>query len=187
MEGLNRLEAETKPVTMEEQLNQLQQLMKLQMEMSLRSSTATMNSHEIKHVKAPEGRYDMKSGEFRIYSKDCRDFKKLTNHSDEQVVIQMRLNMDEELKRAIDTNFGEDWNGLKLEEALSSIKELIKCTSNPAIYRKEFDNLCQKNGENVREFVTRLKSCAMDCEFLCPKSRFDRISHHQQNSMWDTG
>ena len=168
MEGLNRLEAETKPVTMEEQLNQLQQLMKLQMEMSLRSSTATMNSHEIKHVKAPEGRYDMKSGEFRIYSKDCRDFKKLTNHSDEQVVIQMRLNMDEELKRAIDTNFGEDWNGLKLEEALSSIKELIKCTSNPAIYRKEFDNLCQKNGENVREFVTRLKSCAMDCEFLCP-------------------
>ena len=64
----NKHEAEAKPATMEEQLSQLQQLMKLQMEMSLRSSTATMNSHEIKHVKAPEGRYDMKSGEFRIYT-----------------------------------------------------------------------------------------------------------------------
>ena len=175
--------AENKQMTMEEQLQQLQELMKLQMETSLQvSRIATMKSHDIKHVKAPEGRYDMKSGEFRIYSKDYRDFKKLTKQSDEDIVIQMRLNMDEELKRAVDTNFGEEWNSFSLDQALSSIKDLMKSTSNAAIYRKEFDSLSQKNGESVREYITRLKACALDCEFICPfDDNHDLTEYHIVN------
>ena len=26
----------------------------------------------------------------------------------------------------------------------------------------------QKNIETVREYITRLKACALDCEFICP-------------------
>ena len=148
-------------------MEELMKLMKLQIETTLQ--TATMKSHGMKHhVKAPEGRYEMKSSEFRIYSKDYHDFKHLTKLADEDIVIQMRLNMDEELKRAVDTNYGEEWNSFSLDKALSSVKELMKSTSNTAIYRKEFDSLDQKNGESVREYITRLKACALDCEFLCP-------------------
>ena len=36
--------------------------------------------------------------------------KKLTNYSDLQVVLQIRMNMDDDLKRAIDTNFNNIWD-----------------------------------------------------------------------------
>ena len=50
----------------------------------------------------------MKSGEICIYSKYCsRALKKAANYGDEQVVIQMHLNRDEDLKRAVGTNYGK--------------------------------------------------------------------------------
>ena len=164
--------------TMQQQLFELQKLMQMQMQVMdlhtraiaqppLQAPTPTINSH-VKHVKAPEGRYDMNAAEYRMYSKDCRDFKTLTHFTDEQIVIQMRLNMDAQLKRAVDTNFGARWNTLTVEDALTSIKDLIRCTSNIAIFRKEFDSMIQKNGESIREYVTRLKGCALDCEYICP-------------------
>ena len=163
---------------LQRQMADLQKLVALQLQVmdthtraitdpSLRS-TPTMSSQEVKHIKAPEGRYDMNSSEFRMYTKDWRDFKTLTRFTDEQLVLQMRLNMDADLKRAIDTNLGERWNTLSVEDALSAIKSTIKHTSNPAVFRKDFDGMTQNNGESVREFVTRLRSCALDCEYVCP-------------------
>ena len=55
----------------------------------------------------------MNPGEFRTYRKDCLDYKKLTQFTNEQVVLQMRLNMDLDLKRAIDINYKDTWNELK--------------------------------------------------------------------------
>ena len=110
----------------------------------------------------------MSTAEFRMYSKDCRDFTKLTEFKDEQIVIQMRLNMDADLKRAVDTNFGDSWNEKSVDDALKSIKEMIKNTSNSAVHRKMFDGMSQKSSESVRKFITRLKACAIDCEYTCP-------------------
>ena len=109
---------------MQKQINDLQKIVALQMQVmemhtktiadpSLRS-TPTMSSQQVKNIKAPEGRYDMSTAEFRMYSKDCRDFMKLTQFTDEQIVIQMRLNMDADLKRAVDTNFGDSWNEMSV-------------------------------------------------------------------------
>ena len=57
-----------------------------------------------KNVKVPEGRYTMSLSEYRTYSKDCVDYKTLTGLNDNQIVLQMRLNMDNDLKLAMDTN-----------------------------------------------------------------------------------
>ena len=59
----------------------------------------------VKRVTIPSGRYNMNSHELRTYTKDCNDFKKLTACTDEQAVLQMRLNMDEALKQAVDANY----------------------------------------------------------------------------------
>ena len=69
----------------------------------------------VKNVKVPEGRHDMNPNEFRTFSKDCRDYKKLTKYSDEQIVLQVRLNMDTELKRAIDVNIKDAWDAYTVE------------------------------------------------------------------------
>lgn len=148
------------------QLQAMQNQTQMQMQNPVRSPTL-VNS-QVKQVNVPEGRYNMTLQEYRTYKKDCIDYKKLTNYSDEQVVLQMRLNMDGDLKRAIDTNYGNDWDSLLLNEALKAVGEIIHQISNPVVYRKEFDKMHQKENEPIREFVTRLKSCATDCDFQCP-------------------
>ena len=110
----------------------------------------------------------MNSHEFRTYTKDYTDFKKLTACTDEQAVLQMRMNMDETLKQAVDANYGATWDTFTLTNALTAVGTLIKRTTNPVVYRKQFDGIVQNNGESVKEFITRLKICAVDSDFVCP-------------------
>ena len=76
-----------------------------------------MSSHHVRQVKFPEGHYNKTPAEFRSYRQDCIDYKKLTRYSDQEVVMQIRLNMDTDLKRAIDTYFKSQW-GSFVDEAL---------------------------------------------------------------------
>ena len=181
---------------MQKQISELTQLMEMQMKLmsmhtqavtqtSLQPATPTMMSpHNMKHVMAPEGRYDMNSSEFRMYTKDCHDFRTLTQFTDEQIVIQMRLNMDAQLKQSIDTNFGTTWNTFTMDKALESIKSIVKYTNNVAIFRKEFDKMDQKGGETIKEYVTRLKTLALDCEFVCPyDDKHDLTDYHIINRL----
>ena len=180
-----------------EQIKQLQQLvglqvtaMKAQTEL-LQASTAhpyrdttlaTTSQQQpkvVRQVKVPEGRYNMNLTDFRTYKKDCVDYQKLTSYSDEQVVLQMRLNMDSDLKRAVDTNFRDRWDTLTVMEAIDAIGEIVNQISNPAVYRKEFDHLNQLDDESVKEFITRLKACAIDCNFVCPHdANHDLTDYH---------
>ena len=59
----------------------------------------------VKNVKVLEGRHDMNRNEFRTFAKDCRDYRKLVSYTDAQIVLQIRMNMDNDLKRAIDVNY----------------------------------------------------------------------------------
>ena len=117
--------------------------------------------HHMKNVKVPEGRYNMSLAEFRTFSTDCRSYLKLTNLTDAQVVMQLRLHMDGDLKRAIDTNH-LDWDRKTVEQAITTVGEIVNQTSNPAVYIKEFDSMVQGTDEPIREFVTSLRSCAID-------------------------
>ena len=148
------------------------QLQLMQMQMNHRNITnQEANSRAVSTVKRatiPSGRYDMNSHEFRTYAKDCTDFKKLTGCTDEQTVLQMRMSMDTALKQAVDANYGNAWDNLTVVNALKAVGTLIKLTTNPVVYRKQFDGMVQNSGESVKEFITRLKVCAEDCDFVCP-------------------
>lgn len=121
-----------------------------------------------KNVRVPEGRYTMSLTEYRTYSRDCTDYKSLmTGYTDRQIVLQLRLNMDNDLKQAIDTNYPE-WNSFTVEEAIKTVGDIVNQMSNCAVYRKEFTEMKQGENERLREFATRLRSCATDCSFVCP-------------------
>ena len=113
----------------------------------------------------------MNPNEFRTFSKDCRDYKKLTNYSDEQIVLQVRMNMDADLKRSVDVNFKEQWDTYTVEDAITAVGKLLKSKNQPAVYRKEFDGIVQNEGEDIKSFITKLKDCAADCDFVCPHSK----------------
>ena len=50
---------------------------------------------------------------------------------------------------------------------------------NPAGHRKEFDNMGQNSNESIKEFITCLKFCSADCNFVCPfNERHDLTEYH---------
>ena len=123
----------------------------------------------VKNVKMPAGTYAMSPSDFRTYAKDIQDFQSLTLHTDSQIIMEMRLNMDVDLKRSIDINYGTQWDTFNVQAALSAVKKnVVLGTSNTAVFQKEFDNMVQNSDEVVQEFVTRLRTCASDCSFVCP-------------------
>ena len=131
------------------------------------ASSSHLQQAGLKRVKVSEGRYNMNPGEFRTYRKDCFNYKKLTQVKNDQVVLQMRLNMDSDLKRAIDINYKDTWNELTVEGAITAVGNIVNVISNPAVHRKEFDNMEQNSHESIKEFITRLKLCSADCNLIC--------------------
>ena len=150
------------------------------------SSHGTLSSHSqqtgLRQVKVPEGQYNMNPGEFRTYKKDCLDYKKLTQFTNEQVILQMRLNMDLDLKHAIDINYKDTWNELTVDGAITAVGNIVNVISNPAVHRKEFDNMEQNSNKSIKEFITRLKLCSADCNFVCPfNEHHDLTEYHLIN------
>ena len=171
-------EAEAELTALQQKLAILQQIKDLQAQVGMvptpsTAATATSSStpatHQArpKNVKVPEGRYHMSLADFRTFSTDCTTYQQLTGLSDQQIVLQLRLHMDADLKRAIDTNY-PDWSTKTVNQAITIVGEIVRQTSNPAVYRKEFDSMVEAGDESIREFVTRLRSCAIDCSFTCP-------------------
>ena len=139
---------------------------------------ADASSNTLRQVKVPEGHYNMSLSEFRTYRKDCLDYRTLTGYTNKQIVLQMRLNMDQDLKRAIDTNFGPSWDEFTVDAAIKVIQSIVNQMSNPAVYMKGFDNMNQSTDESIRAYVTRLKSCAIDCNFVCPHDEMHDLSDY---------
>ena len=150
-----------------ERVQLLQQIQSLQLAIATPNVQNVQNATVPKNVKVPEGRYNMSLSEYRTYSKDCIDYKTLTGYRDDQIVLQMRLNMDSDLKQAIDTNYPM-WRSSTVERAVEIVGEIVNQISNCAVYRKQFHTMVQSDSETIREFVTNLRSCAADCLFVCP-------------------
>ena len=132
------------PPDLQKQINDIQKLVSLQMKfMEQQVSSQTMKSsimsREVRQVKVLEGRYAMNANEFRTFRKDWIDYQRLTNYTDKQVVLQMHMNMETDLKQAIDTNYTNSWDNFKVEQAIAAVDTIIKQVINPVVYRKEFD------------------------------------------------
>ena len=75
--------------------------------------------------------------------------------------------MDSDLKRIIDTNYPE-FEQNTVDDALVIVGKIVQEVSNPAVYQHKFNQMVQNRDEPIREFVTRLRVCSLDCDFVCP-------------------
>ena len=96
-------------VTMES-LHQMMMIQLKFMQAQVQNIANAQNPHTgpaltMKNTKVPEGRYDISVAEYRTFVKDVDGYKTLTQLSDAQIVLQLRLNMDPALKAAVVTNF----------------------------------------------------------------------------------
>ena len=68
-------------------------------------------------MSVPEGSYNTSPTEFCTYKKDCSTHRTLTGLPDNQVVLQLRMDMNAELKHIIDTN-NLNWDTLTMDAAI---------------------------------------------------------------------
>jgi hypothetical protein len=158
-----------------EKLNILQQIQALQSQLNI-GNTNTTNAQSVAppsvaqpamRIKPPVGSISMSRSDFRTYKKDVETYKKLSNLHESQIVLQLRLEMDIDLKRVIDANYPQ-WESMSLNRALEAIEHIVKETSNPAVFRKLFQETNQGKDESFQAFYTKLKALAIDCAFVCP-------------------
>ena len=112
-------------VQLQVQAMQMQtQMFAQQNEQSLWNCTLTTStsssSINVRQVKIPDRHYNMNLSKYRTYCKGGRDYKTLTNYTDNQTVLEMHLHMDKDLTRAIDTNYSASRNSFTLDEAIKT-------------------------------------------------------------------
>ena len=78
----------------------------------------------------------MNLSEYHTYCKDCRDRKTLTNYTDNQVALQMYLNMNNDLKTEIDTNYSTSWDLFTIGETIKTVGKIVNYINNPVVYGK---------------------------------------------------
>ena len=149
MDGVEPAQAELN--ALREKLQLLQQIQQLQLQVN-GGDQPRQPAQPTMRIKPPEGSYSMSRSDYRTYKKDVETFKSLTNYADAQIILQLRLNMDMDLKRVIDANY-PNWETMTLDEALGAIEHLVKKTSNPAVYRKMFQKTNQIRDEPFQTFV----------------------------------
>ena len=107
-----------------EKLELMQQIHALQLQLNAGVSGDPSRTQPAMSVKVPEGSYNMSPKEFRTYKKDCSTYRTLTGLPDNQVVLQLCMNMDAELKRKIDTN-NPNWDTLTMDAAIEFVGSII--------------------------------------------------------------
>ena len=74
----------------------------------------------------------------------------------------------------------------KMDESamLSVIEKIVTKSVNPAVHWMNFGNLLQSEGKSIKDFLVRLRSLAVDCEFSCPACKTDISSININIYMW---
>ena len=123
-------------------------------------------------MKIPNISNEMTHPQFRKFRIDWSVFKKINNIPTDQIGEYLYSACDDGVQTSIinshDTFFSDEE-----EEMLQCIERIVTKRVNPTVHRMHFGNLKQSDGETMQDFLTRIKSAAIDCEFNCPDCESD--------------
>ena len=73
---------------------------------------------------------------------------------------------------------------MTVEEAVKAVGEIVKESSNPVVYQKQFNDMIQGRNMPIQEYVIALRACAIDCGFVCPfDETHDLTDYHIRNRL----
>ena len=104
--------------------------------------------------------------QFRKFKIDWDVFKKITSIPSDQFPSQLYSACDEAVQNSIINSFPKFFDQSE-EDLLQSIESIVTKSSNPSVHRMSFSTLTQYESESIKDYVLRLKSAAIDCEFTC--------------------
>ena len=123
-------------------------------------------------VKLPNIVSEMTHTQFRKFGIDWDVYKKITNLPISQIGPHIYSACDGNVQTSL-INSCPAFFELDETTMLQTIELIVTKHVNPAVHRMYFGNLMQHENESVQDFLTRLRSLAVDCEFLCPECTHD--------------
>ena len=144
------------------------------------TTSSTSESHPI--VKPPPPKLPTLTMEttmpqWRKFQFDWKSFKNITQLPDSQVASQLYTACDETVQMSL-INTVPNVFELSEDDLLKEIENIVTQKSNPTVHRMAFRKLLQGSAESVQDYVVRLKSNAVDCEYSCDKCKHDLTSEH---------
>ena len=123
-------------------------------------------------IKLPNIISDMTHPQFRKFMVDWHVYKRMTGLPDSQIPIHLYTACEDSVQHSL-INSHPNFLDMREEVMLSHIEAVVTKSSNPTVHRMTFGNLLQGENESIKEYVVRLRTQAIDCEFSCPDCNSD--------------
>ena len=172
-------------VTMQQQIAALQQQLQTLQEQQAGTdgtadrSAADTGAHNIKpvrDVKIFEGVYTTSPSDYRTYRRvDCQ---MLTQYSDRQVVMQMHLNMDIDLKRSVETNYNTQWDAfaMKMHLKCSSLFVCLMMHIRSGVFHETLQQELLQNHETLTTVSSIIAHCEAFESAVRDKGKLSRVA-----------
>ena len=128
-------------------------------------------------IPPPKLQAEMTHPQFRKFKVDWDVYKKISNISSSNIPAQLYHICDDTLQHNI-VNTIDNFFTLNEQDILKTLATIVTKHSNPAVHRLNFSNIYQHEHESVKDYLVRLKTSAMDCEFSCPNCQHDLLTTH---------
>ena len=123
-------------------------------------------------AKLPQLMADMTHPQFRKFCTDWDVYKRITNIPETQIHTQLYHTCDDNVQNSL-VNTVPDFFAITEKELLSILESIVTKKCNPTVLRMSFCFITHSHTEPVKDYVVRLKSVALDCEFSCPSCQHD--------------
>ena len=110
---------------------------------------------------------DMTHPQFRKFLQDWSVYKTITHLQPGQFTSHLYQACDDTVRNSLISTY-PTFLTLTEEAALDALKSVVTQRVNPALHRKEFGDIIQREKEPIKDFLVRLRSAAIECAFECP-------------------
>ena len=123
-------------------------------------------------AKLPSILNEMTHQQFRKIKIDWAVYKEIVSLPDSHVQNHLYSACTEEVQNSL-INYNPDCLSMSEENFLNAIEKIVTKSINPSVHKMSFRKMYQKENESIKDYVIRLKSFAVDCEFTCPSCKVD--------------
>ena len=129
------------------------------------------------NIPPPQLHADMTHPQFRKFKIDWDVYKKISNVPVSNLPAQLYHICDDTLQNSIVNTIPNFFTSTEAD-ILDILEKIVTKRSNPAVHRLTFSNIYQSDNESIKDYLVRLKTIAMDCEFSCPNCHHDLLPTH---------
>ena len=123
-------------------------------------------------AKLPSLQAEMTHPQFQKFKVDWSVYKQITALPPSQIPPYLYNACDDSTQNAI-VNTMPDFFTTDENALLTKLEALVTKKANPAVHRIKFGSITQNEQESLQDFVVRLRSSAVECEFSCPACSTD--------------